>query len=157
MDHGHLQRTIDCKQDDQVKAVQQIVYLAAVEPPMVVVTRLIDSFSSVSNCNRKSDESLSSIVTRLTCLASEHLVQAGSSPTSNVGKVLAITMLNNANLDEATLSIAKIEFINAGESRQDGTTRNYDLDDMGCDNLKSIKDSIAQCLQIIRPGSRRRR
>ncbi len=52
-----------------------------------------------------------------TCLASEHLMQAGSSPTSKVGEVLAITMLNNANLGDTTLSNAKIQLINAAQSR----------------------------------------
>ncbi len=45
VDYAQLQGTIYYKQDDQVKAVQQIFDLVAVEPPMVVVTRLIDSFN----------------------------------------------------------------------------------------------------------------
>ncbi len=66
-----------------------------------------------------------------------------------MGDVLAITMLNNANLGETTLSNAKIQLINAAESRQSGITRNCVLDDVDCDNLKSNKESVAQCLQII--------
>ncbi len=58
-------------------------------------------------------------------------------------------MLNNANLGDTTLSSAKIQLINAAESRQSGITRNYVLDDVDCDNLKSIKESVSQCLQII--------
>ncbi len=106
-DYAQLQGTIDYKQDDQVKAVQQIIDLVAVEPPIVVVTRLIDSFKRVSNCTRKPTEALSNFVTRFTGLASKHLMQAGSSPNSKVGEVLAISMLNNANLGEITLSKCK--------------------------------------------------
>ncbi len=104
VDYAQLQGTIDYKQDDQVKAVQQIIDLVAVEPPMVAVTRLIDSFNRVSNCTRKPTEALSNFVTRFTGLASEHLMKVGSSPNSKVGEVLAITMQNNANLGETTLS-----------------------------------------------------
>ncbi len=80
---------------------------------MVVVTVLIDSFNRLPSCTRRPSQSLSSLVTRSTGLASEHLIQAGSSPTSTVGEVLAITMLNNANLGDTTLSSAKIQLINA--------------------------------------------
>ncbi len=66
-------------------------------------------------------------------------MQAGSSPTSKVGEVLAITLLNNANLGDTTLSSAKIKLINAAQSRQLGVTRNYTLEDQDCDNLKSIR------------------
>ncbi len=98
--------------------MQQIIDLVAVESPMVVVTRLIDSFNRVSSCNRKPSESLSSFVTRFTGLASEHLMQAGSSPTSKVGEVLDIALMNSANIGDTTLSSAKIRLINAAQSRQ---------------------------------------
>ncbi len=39
--------------------------------------------------------------------------------------------------------------INAAEIRQSGITRNYVLDGVDCDNLKSVKESVAQCLQLI--------
>ncbi len=115
---------------------------------MVVVTRLIDSLNRVSSCTRKPSESLSSFVNRFTGLASEHLVQAGSPPTSKVCELLAITMLNNANVGDTTLSSARIQLINAAQSRQVGVARNYTLEDQDCDILKSIKTSIEECLQI---------
>ncbi len=80
VDYAQCQELINYKQDDQVKAVQEIIDLVAVEPPIVVVTRLIDSFNRVLSCTRRPSESLSSFVTRFTGLASEHLMQAGSSP-----------------------------------------------------------------------------
>ncbi len=90
VDYAQCQGLMNYKQNDQVKAVKQIIDVVAVEPPMVAVTRLIDSFNRVSSCSWKPSESLSSFVTRFTGLASEHLMQAGSSPTSKVGEVLAI-------------------------------------------------------------------
>ncbi len=80
LDYAQCQGLINYKQDDQVKAVQRSIDLVAVEPPMVVVTRLIDSFNRVSSCTRKPSESLSSFVTRFTGLASDHLMQAIFSP-----------------------------------------------------------------------------
>ncbi len=69
VDYTQCQGLIYYKQDDQFKAVQQIINLVSVEPPMVLVTRPIDSFSCVSKCTRKPSESLSSFVTRFTGLA----------------------------------------------------------------------------------------
>ncbi len=92
-------------------------------------------------------ESLSSFVTRFNGLASEHPMQAGSSPTCKVGECLAITKLNNANIVEYMPSSAKIQLINAAQSRQVGVMRKYTMEDKDCDNLKSIKQSIDKCLQ----------
>ncbi len=83
---------------------------------MVVVACLTDSFNRVSNCTRKLTEALFNFVTRFTGLASEYLMQAGSPPNSKVGEVLAITILNNANLGETMISSAKIQLINAAGS-----------------------------------------
>ncbi len=92
-------------------------------------------------------------MTRFTGLVSEHLIQAGSSPASKVGEVLAITLLNNANVGDTALSSAKIQLINAAQSREVGVIRNYTLEDQDCDNIKSIKISIEECLQTSRPPS----
>ncbi len=128
--------------------MQEIIDLVAVEPAMVVVTSLIDSFNRVPSCTRRPSESILSFVTRFTGLASEHLMQTGSSPTSKAGEVLAFTMLNNANLGGTTLSSAKIQLNNAAQSRQVVVMGNYALEDQDCDNLKSIKISIDEFLQI---------
>ncbi len=83
---------------------------------------------------------------RFTGLASEHLMQAVSSPTSKGGEVLATMMLKNANLGDTTLSSAKIQLINVAQSCQATVTRNYTLEDQYCDNIKSIRTSIEECL-----------
>lgn len=142
VDYVQLQGTIDYKSDDQVKTVQQVIDLVAVESPMVVVTPLIHLFNHVSNCTRKPTEALSNLVIRFIGVAPEHLMQAGWSPNSNMGEFLSIAKLKNGNLGETTLSSPKIQLINAVESRQAGIERNYILDDVDCDNLKSIKESV---------------
>ncbi len=57
-------------------------------------------------------------------------------------------MLNNANLGDTRLPSAKIQLINVAQSLQVGVMRNYTLENPHCDNLKSIKTSIEECLQI---------
>ncbi len=98
VDYTQLPRTMDCWQNNQVNAVTQIVEFVAVEPLIVVVTRLINSLDCVSTCARKSDETLSNFVFRLT---SEHIMWALLSPNSKVVEVLAITVLKNANNSDA--------------------------------------------------------
>ncbi len=67
-------------------------------------------------------------------------MQAGSSPTVQGRRSPRYYDADNANLGDTTLSSAKIQLINAAQSRQVGVTRNYTLEDQDCDNLKSIKD-----------------
>lgn len=123
VDHAQEIGKIDYKQTNQVAAVQQIVDLIAVDPPIVVVSRLIESFNRVSNCRRRKGESLSSFVSRFSGLASEHLMHADTSPNSKIGEVLAITLITNANLGETTHQSAKIQLINAAKAREPEETR----------------------------------
>ncbi len=76
--YAHCQGLIDYKQNDQVKAVQWIIYIVPVEPPLVFVTLFIDLFNRVSNCMKAPSESLSSFAIRFTGLACEHLMQVAA-------------------------------------------------------------------------------
>ena len=49
VDEAQAKRRLDYRQDDQVKAVSEIVELLAVDPPIAVVTRLISSFDEVTS------------------------------------------------------------------------------------------------------------
>ena len=48
--------TIDYKQSDSIKAVKQIFDLINIDPPITVITRLIDTFNAVINCKRGENE-----------------------------------------------------------------------------------------------------
>ena len=74
--------------------------LLAVDPPIAVVTRLISSINEMTSCKRKKNEELASFVSRFQVLAADHLMHAGPNNSSLIGKVLAITLLNNADLAE---------------------------------------------------------
>lgn len=51
-------------------------------------------------------------------LASEHLIHTGGTSTSQVGEVLAFTLLNNANLEKATHQTAKMQLIQTAAEHQ---------------------------------------
>jgi hypothetical protein len=85
---------------------------------MVIVTRLISTFNQVVQCKRKPRESLKFFVTRFWGLAAEHLMHAGASSSSQTPEMLAIILLNNSNLQDETLTAAKLELIRVAESRQ---------------------------------------
>ena len=97
VDEAQANGQINYKQDDQVAAVQEIVELLAVEPPIAVVTRLISSFNKVSMCTRRKNEDLSAFVSRFRGYAADHLMHAGVPANSQVGEILAITLLNNSS------------------------------------------------------------
>ena len=124
VDEAQQRGLIDYKQEDQVKAVKEIVDLIAVDPPIAVVTRLIDSFNQVTNCRKRRGEDLNSFVSRFQGLAAEHLMHAGATSSSQIGEVLAITLLNNAALDESTLTNAKLRLISLAESRRELDSEN---------------------------------
>lgn len=49
--------------------------------------------------------------------AAEHLPQSSSSPSPQIGQVMAITLLSNANLDVNVLINTKLQLINLAEER----------------------------------------
>ena len=118
VDEAQAKGLINYKQEDQVAAVKQIVELIAVDPPIAVVSRLISSFNAVTNCRRQRNEDLGTFVSRFRGLAADHLMHGGLSSSSQVGEVLAITLLNNANLSEETLTSAKLQLISLAQARE---------------------------------------
>ncbi len=79
-------------------------------PLLVVITRLINSFNKVVKCKRNKNESLTQFVSRFHGLAFATLDPRRASSSSQVGEVLAITLLGNANLGETTHQSAKIQY-----------------------------------------------
>ena len=102
---------------DPVKTMLAIVNTVAVDSPISQVTRLINTYQSVISCTRKKDEHLSLFASRFRGLASNHLRYCGASPSPQTGKVLAITLLNNARLDDIVLTNAKMQLISLAQER----------------------------------------
>lgn len=108
---------IDYKQEDQVQAVREIVDLIAVDPQISGVSRLISSFNICKWCERKNNGDLTMFILRLGVIAADQLVQVIASSSSQIGEVLAITLLDNAKLIGGTITNAKISLISRAEER----------------------------------------
>ena len=106
--------------------MKDIVDLIAVDQPIMVVTRLIDIFNAVVNYKSGTNESINVYVSKFQGLASEHLMRAGTTNSDQIGEVLAITMLNNANLSSKNLNQAKMHLINLSQPRASGEP-NFEL------------------------------
>lgn len=116
VDESQAAKTIYFRQSDQVAAVRDIVNLIAIDPPIAMVSRPISSFNKIAPCRRRKIEDLSVFVSRFQGLAAEHRIHSNASTFSQIGEVLAITLLNNANLEEGTLANAKLHLMSLAES-----------------------------------------
>ena len=103
--------------DDPVQTVLKIVNIVAIDAPIAQITRLINTYQSVISCTRKKDERLSIFASRFRGLASKHLRYCGASTSSQTGQILAITLLNNARLDDIVLTNAKMQLIVLAQDR----------------------------------------
>ena len=118
VDDGIAKKKIDLFNDnDPVETVLSIVNVVAVDAPISQVTRLIATYQNVISCTRKKDERLSLFASRFRGLAGKHLRYCGASPSSQTGQVLAITLLNNARLDEIVFTNAKMQLISLAQDR----------------------------------------
>lgn len=111
-------RIINYKQDDQLQAVREIVQLFSVDSPVAIVTRLISSFNQVMQCKRRLKEDLMVFVPRFRSLAAYHLMHVGVSTTSQVSEILGITLLNNAMLNDETLTNAILQLFAHAKSKK---------------------------------------
>ena len=143
VDVAQALRTIDFKQNDQVAAVRNIVNLIAIDLSIAMVSRLINSFHKVSACRRKKNEDLLVFVSRFRGLAAEHLMHSNASTSSQIGEFLAFILLNNANLEDGTLTNAKLQLISLAEARavevSPPTRRSSPTKDL--DEFKSVLES----------------
>lgn len=112
---------MNCKHDNQPKAVQEILYFIAKDSRISVVTRLIDFFKKVTSRNLKNNEGTNRYFSRFCELAAEHLLKVESTRQSQIGKVQAITPLNNASLLNASLTSIELHFIGMAEKQDKGT------------------------------------
>ena len=97
--------------------MSEIFELLTVNTPIAVVTRLISSSDEVMSCKSEKSEELGFFVQPFQGLAADHLIHAVPGNSSQIGKVLAITLLNNANLAEQTLANGKLQLVSHAESR----------------------------------------
>lgn len=118
IDEAQRNDHINYKQEDQLSAVQEIVELLEVEPPMDIVTWLITSFNRVTFCVRRKNEDLSSFLSSFRGLTADNLLHAGVSATSEVIEVFEISLLNNSILSDETLSNSKLQIVLMAKDKQ---------------------------------------
>lgn len=63
----------------------------------------------MTTLRRGKNEDIKPITSEFQELAVEHIIHAGVAISENIGEVLAITFLNNANLKDSTLMKAKLQ------------------------------------------------
>lgn len=85
--------------------------VVAVDPPMAMVRRRIGFFNKALSLRRSKNEDLSLLISPFRGVAAEHIQQTGSCSSSQIVQVLAIILLNNANLDENVLTSANLQRI----------------------------------------------
>lgn len=107
---------------DPVKVALNIVKVVAIDPPIAKVTSLIAYLNRVTSCKRSKNKKMSVFVTRFWEIAADHLQNAHASSSSKISKVLAIAMMNNASLDESTLTYLKLQPISLAENQSDKKT-----------------------------------
>ncbi len=102
VDEAEVKRIVDCMKDDKIKSVREIIELIAVDPPIVMISRLITSFSVLSSCVHCKNDDFPIFVSQLRGSGAEHLMHYVVLPSYQMAEVLEIVLLNNANLEEKT-------------------------------------------------------
>lgn len=120
--------------------------LVAVDPLIAVVSSLIASYKKVTDFRRRGSESLSSFVSRFRGLTADHRLHVRLSVSSQVSKILAIKLLNNANLSDETLTNAKLQLIALAQSREEETPRSATT--INEETLKKLEDVRSKLQQF---------
>lgn len=79
---------------------------------------MITSFNNISLCALRKKETIKAFKDHFRALDAAHLEHVKATPSSQVGHVLAITLLNNAKLKENALTSAKFKLISLAEDRR---------------------------------------
>ena len=152
VDEAQSKGLLNYKQDDQVKAVMEIVNLIAFDAPIASVTRLINSFNKVTSCRRLKKEDVRIFISRFQGLAAEHLMHAGETSSSQIGEVLAINLLNNADLEKSTLTNAMLQLIGFSQARRN-SSKGADMYEVSSASIQKVKDGIKDIAEVFKDRS----
>lgn len=131
---------------DPIDAALQIFKLVAVDPHIAMVSLLISSHQKITSCRRNRHEKFSTFVLRFQCLAVNHFLPTNALSSSQIGEVLAITLFNNANLEEVILTNAKLQLISHAEAHKTEEQKGADCTESvpkeGLLNRKKLNDQL---------------
>ena len=75
-------------------------------------------------------------------------MHSNASSSSQIGEVLAITLLNNATLEEGTLTNAKLQLISLAEARskEENTSETVDVNKSSLSTIKELSENLSKAL-----------
>ena len=152
IDEAQSRGLLNYKQDDQVKGLMEVVNLIALHAAIAIVTRSINSFNKVTTCRRLKNEDVPTFISRFQCLAAEHLMHAGETSSSQTDEVLAITLVKNADLEENTLTNAKLQLIGFAQARR-SSFKGPDMHEVSFASIQKMKNGIKDISEVFKDCS----
>lgn len=138
VDEGQRKGTNNYLQtEDAVKTVLGIVKIVAVDVSMSKVTQKTTSFNRVTCSTRSKKANIKAFADRFSGLTPAHFEHVSAITSFQVGQVLAVTVLNNANLEESSLTSTKLQLIFLTEERCK-TNIEYSVKEVKFDRLKEL-------------------
>jgi hypothetical protein len=103
--------------EKQPDVVQEIVRLIGFETPIEATSRLLAAYKAVHACIRYSNETLDKFTVRYRGVASNYMDLANVSCNSQDSQLLALVLLENAQLTPDTLQGAKLQLVHQAQQR----------------------------------------
>jgi hypothetical protein len=117
-DEAQARGAINFRQENQLKAVERIAKTLAADPPMAIVSRILNTYSKVISCKRKPKREVNQFSSRFWGIAADHLMHANTSTPSQTAEMLDIILLENSLLPDDTMTTAKLDLVRIAESTQ---------------------------------------
>jgi hypothetical protein len=126
--------------EKQPDVVQEIVRLIGYETPIEATSRLLTAYKEVHACIRYPSETLDKFTVRYRGVASNYMDLANVSCNSQDSQLLALVLLENAQLTPDTLQGAKLQLVQQAQQR---VTRSNDQ------AQPAHKQCIDKCTQML--------
>jgi hypothetical protein len=126
--------------EKQPDVVQEIVRLIGFETPIEATSRLLAAYKAVHACIRYSNETLDKFTVRYRGVASNYMDLANVSCNSQDSQLLALVLLENAQLTPDTLQGAKLQLVHQAQQRVTHCSDQSDHLETQC---------IAKCTQML--------
>ena len=126
--------------EKQPAVVQEIVRLIGYESPIEATSRLLAAYKAVHACIRYPNETLDKFTVRYRGVASNYMDLANVSCSSQDSQLLAMVLLENAQLTSDSLQGAKLQLVQQAQQRAT----------LGCDHSNpAYKQCIEKCTQTL--------
>ena len=110
-------------------------------------------FQPIAFCRSRKTETLNQFVSRFRGLAEKHMIHVVQSQNSQIGEVLAITLLNNADLPESTLTNDKLQLKGLLKPMEEASRLSFRIAPPQLETLVSLNTKIRSLADKMDPGS----